>query len=412
MLRKLSLALACTAALATGTVQAEPLIGITETVPPRLVSFDSTSPGTLTGNVVITGIPLSAAGASYTPISLDFRPSNGLAYMVVQGPDSAQCQLYTLTASGAATAVGTSTYLCGTPGEIDFNPVANLIRVAAGGIIDANDSNGADDGCASTTTTISTSVDNYRLNPGTGARLGCISRALPNPPQDGLPEYVLNDAGDLQTPAIAPNIGATAYSNNTSSPANTALYAIDFAERNIVDYTSPTFRTFEQHLVLIGGINGSPSPNEGGVTTVNAASGGLFPPPTQTAATPTAPFTRTGPFTRIDTASGVTFDISGDTGAAFMTAITVTTPASGAADTRALNLFSVDLNNGNAALLGTTSIGAGSIGNLVGMTVVPASFDVPGSFFDDGGGALPLGLLLTLSGLALLRRRSLRRRAL
>lgn len=359
MLRQLTLAAACTAALAAGTAHAqalaENLIGITDTIPARLVSFDSTAPGVLTGSVTITGIPLSAAGASYSPIALDFRPATNQAFMVLRGPDSTQCQLYSLAASGVATAVGSSTYLCGNPGEIDFNPSVDRVRVMRNG-------------------SGSASADNYRLNPANSTRLGAVVGS--SPARDTLAAYVSGDTGFGTPPAIS----GTAYDQNVSSTGGpTTLFAIDIG------------RT-PQRLVQVGGVNGTPSPNDGGVTTINSTSGD--------------PGTGLG----ITIFGDPSFDISGATGAAYLAAFINTAPA-GSPMVFEFNLYDINLITGAAARLGTTTIGAGNINGLVGMTVAPASFDVPASFLDDGGGAMPAGLLLALAALGLLRRARMRRSA-
>ena len=64
----------------------------------RLIAFNSPTPGTLTSNVAITGLP-----AGETLVGIDFRPANNQLYGV-----SSASRIYTInTTTGAATAVST-----------------------------------------------------------------------------------------------------------------------------------------------------------------------------------------------------------------------------------------------------------------------------------------------------------------
>lgn len=132
--------------------------------------------------------------ASQSLVGMDFRPSNGqlyaLGYDSVAVAPTPNAQLYTLSLTGAATAVGSAVRL-----ELgrrtarigfDFNPVADLIRIT------------------------STNRANYRLNPTTGAIAGTDT----------------NLAYASGTPST-PGIGAVAYSNSFAGATATTLYAFD-----------------------------------------------------------------------------------------------------------------------------------------------------------------------------------------
>lgn len=90
----------------------------------RLVGFSPRSPNTLTSNVSLT------APAGESVVGIDIRPIDGMLYAVTLAPD-AMGRVYTVnTTSGALTAVATiSVPLQGTAFSVDFNPMANALRV-------------------------------------------------------------------------------------------------------------------------------------------------------------------------------------------------------------------------------------------------------------------------------------------
>src|SRR5262249_54261833 len=102
-----------------------------------LISFDSATPGTLSSQVLVTGLQAGEA-----IMGIDIRPANGLLY-ALGSSDS----LYTIdTTTGFATFVGNlGVSLTGSSFGFDFNPVPDRIRVT------------------------SDSDENLRLNPNTGA---------------------------------------------------------------------------------------------------------------------------------------------------------------------------------------------------------------------------------------------------
>ena len=94
----------------------------------RLLGFSPRSPNTLTSTVAI------AAPAGESVVGIDIRPIDGLLYAVTLAADGTG-RVYTVnTTSGALTAVATiSVPLQGTVFSVDFNPMANALRVIGTG---------------------------------------------------------------------------------------------------------------------------------------------------------------------------------------------------------------------------------------------------------------------------------------
>ncbi|MGB8169359.1 MAG: DUF4394 domain-containing protein [Chthoniobacteraceae bacterium] len=184
-----------------------------------LVSFSSSAPGTIITENSFSGI---VAGQSLR--SIDFRPSNGLLYALSSSGSAAQ--LYTVNLSNATlTAVGSGFTLPSTNArvEIEFDPVADNIRVIRG----------------------TATNNNLTVNPNTGALIA-TQTTLNVPTGDPLNPDGLS--GSIS------GIVGTAYSNNTAGASSTTLYGFDF---------------LTSALVRIGGLNGSPSADGGLVTTIN-----------------------------------------------------------------------------------------------------------------------------------------------
>lgn len=202
-------------ALLSGAAQAELIYGIS--VPgtggaTNLVSFDSATPASTTNVGAITGLV-----AGHTLRGIDFRPSNGQLYAISSSGTAAQLYTVNLTTS-VATPVGAGFTLTGSAStrvSLDFNPVADALRVVTG------------------------SGQSYRVNANTGALIA----------QD----TSIATAGSGATPLIS----GVAYTNNFAGATQTTLYAYDFLLDN---------------LGTIGGINGVPSPN-GGVFNIVGGSG-------------------------------------------------------------------------------------------------------------------------------------------
>ena len=134
----------------------------------NLLSFDSATPGTIQGNIPITGLQ-----PSENILGIDFRPATGQLYAL-----GSASRLYIINpTSGAATAVGSagSFTLSGSVFGFDINPVTDRVRV------------------------LSDSDQNISLNPNDGT-LASTDGSLAYAPGDP------NNAAD-------PNITAAAFSN-------------------------------------------------------------------------------------------------------------------------------------------------------------------------------------------------------
>lgn len=189
-------------------VNGETLIGITGTN--RVVTFNSTAPGTILSSTLITGLSMGE-----TIVGADFRPATGDFYALANTG-----QVYIIrAATGAAIKVGTPNFtLMGSEFGVDFNPAPDRIRV------------------------VSNMGQNLRLNPDNGTLAGT----------DGTLAYAMGDTNESKTPRVI----TSAYSNNFAgvSATGTTLYGID----STLDI-----------LVTQGSVNSTPvSPNTGQLFTV------------------------------------------------------------------------------------------------------------------------------------------------
>lgn len=155
----------------------------------NLLTFDSALPGTIRTSAGITGVD-----ASQTLVGLDVRPANNalyaLGYNAAAATGVANAQVYSIAASGAATAIGSAVRLELGSGSVgfDFNPTVDRIRV-----VGANRAN-------------------YRLNPADGTVAAT----------DGTLTYATGTA--------TPSIGAAAYTNSftgANATSGTVLYTYD-----------------------------------------------------------------------------------------------------------------------------------------------------------------------------------------
>jgi hypothetical protein len=156
----------------------------------------------------LSTIAITGLQGGETILGIDVRPATQVLYAL-----GSTSRLYTINpANGVATAVNApfTPALSGTAFGFDFNPVADRIRV------------------------VSNTEQNLRLNPATGA-VAAIDITL---------NSSSSPVGDLV---------AAAYTNNFSGAAQTTLYAID---------------AVNDQLMLIGGVNGTPSANGGALTVV------------------------------------------------------------------------------------------------------------------------------------------------
>jgi len=178
----------------------------------HLVSFNALTPGVLLADVALTGLAIGEF-----LLGIDFRPANGLLYATATNGTVARVVTVNTTTGAVASvnAANTLAQVAGVYFGLDFNPVADRLRE------------------------VSDAGASERLNPGTGA-LAATDTSL---------AYVAGDPNVGQSP----NVVHIAYSNNLPGVTTTTLYGIDVTTES---------------LVRIGGVDGSPSPNTGQLTTI------------------------------------------------------------------------------------------------------------------------------------------------
>ncbi len=219
----------------------------------RLVSFRPGTPSTLLSDSPVTGLQ-----SGETLFGLDFRPSTG--DLLALGSAIRVYTIDTTTAVATVVGAGFAPALSGAAFGFDFNPVPDRIRV------------------------VSESDVSARLHPDTGALAGT----------DTSVDFAVGDvnAGQPRT------IFASAYTDDFAGTTKTTLYGIDSA----LDI-----------LVRQGGVDGTPSPNGGALTTIGALGtdtsldtnfdispyGGAF-------ATFTAPAATSSSFATVNLATGAT----------------------------------------------------------------------------------------------------------
>ncbi|GLC23592.1 DUF4394 domain-containing protein [Roseisolibacter agri] len=213
ILPALGLLLAGTAAEAQYTVY-----GVTNVAgQQQLVSFSSATPGAVT--------TLGATGANLTGI--DFRPANGLLY----GYDGSRVYTVSLT-TGAATLVGDIDDLTGGAGGVDFNPVADRLRLVDGA--------------------------------GTSLRVNVDASTTI---VDGSLAYAAGDPNAGSSPFVT----AVAYTNSVAGAASTTLYGIDTRNGTLVTVNPPNNGTLNTvgslGLGTLSAINGFDIVTVGGTNT-------------------------------------------------------------------------------------------------------------------------------------------------
>lgn len=190
--------------LASPSLLAQTVVGLAPAN--TLVRFSATSPAAVSANMPITGL-----NGGDSLVGLDVRPVNGILYAVASSG-----RLYTIDpASGAATAgAQIAQALTGTVFAVDFNPVADRLRV------------------------VSDTGQNLRINVTDGATT-----------VDG----AINPAG--------PIIGEVAYTNSAvgPAPASTQLYDIDVASSALFLQNPPNNGT----LALVGALGVTLDPGAG-----------------------------------------------------------------------------------------------------------------------------------------------------
>jgi len=182
----------------------------------RLVSFDRATPGTIRTNVAVNGLL-----ATENLVGIDVRPADGLLYGV-----GSSGRLYTIDAStGAATVKSTLApdaadatapfaALDGASFGVDFNPVADRLRV------------------------VSNTGQNLRINVDNGAT---------------------TTDGAINGGAANTAITASAYTNSFAGTGSTTLYGIDSANSALYAQNPPNNGTLASRVALgvtIGAANG------------------------------------------------------------------------------------------------------------------------------------------------------------
>lgn len=188
-MRAIALSLALSTAIIAGTARAELIAGVT--VSNRLVTFNSSAPGTLLSNIAITGVQ-----PGDRILGIDFRPSQ--SEVIAVGESNFLYRLNTST--GVATPIGSgfNPPLDGSPFTrygIDINPTVDRVRVVGSG------------------------AQNRRLNPNDGTAVVTSGNPLDtnlsyNPPSTSL---------------IPPRAVAVAYTNSVAGalPGSTREYILD-----------------------------------------------------------------------------------------------------------------------------------------------------------------------------------------
>ncbi len=146
-----------------------------------LVTVNSSTPGTVTRTVTITGL-----GQGQTIAGIDYRPANGRILYAISNVG----QIYAINPrTGVATAVGTPPLPTISGVGFDFNPTVDRIRI------------------------VTQIRQNARANPDTGALAAT----------DGTLAYAPTDPNARAIPTVA----GAAYTNNFAGATTTTLYVLD-----------------------------------------------------------------------------------------------------------------------------------------------------------------------------------------
>ena len=191
----------------------------------KLISFNRDSAATVRTSVAVTGL-----GAGENLVGIDFRPADGVLYGVAStgrlysiDTSTAIATLKSTLAADAADTTVPFVSLTGTQFGVDFNPVADRLRV------------------------ISDSGQNLRINVDTGATT-----------TDG----VINRAG------VAPSVAAAAYTNSILNATTTQLFDVDSASSVLALQNPPNDGT----LVNVGPL-GVTIAGDGGMDIAGGANG-------------------------------------------------------------------------------------------------------------------------------------------
>jgi len=212
----------------------------------RLVTFKTATPNTLDANVAITGL---ASGERL--LGIDIRPKDGLLYgisstarLVTIDPATGAATVKTTLAADAADTTAPYTAIAGTAFAVDFNPVADRLRVIGntGQSLRINVDTGAtttDGAINGSGTPVVTAAAYTNSFAGTTATqlfdidTASASLALQNPPNDGTLVSVgllnLAVAGDAAFDIAGGANGLALAALRTSATGPSSLYKIDLA---------------------------------------------------------------------------------------------------------------------------------------------------------------------------------------
>ncbi|MGF6114981.1 hypothetical protein ABIE30_005554 [Janthinobacterium lividum] len=213
----------------------------------RIVTFKTATPNTLDANVAITGL---AAGERL--LGFDIRPKDGLLYgissagrIVTIDPATGAATVKATLAADAADASAPYTAIAGTAFGVDFNPVADRLRVigSTGQSLRINVDTGATttDGAVNRAgaTPVVTAAAYSNSFAGTTATMlfdidtASASLALQNPPNDGTLVNVgllgVAAAGDVGFDIAGGANGLALAALRTAATGPSSLYRIDLA---------------------------------------------------------------------------------------------------------------------------------------------------------------------------------------
>ncbi|WP_288378922.1 DUF4394 domain-containing protein [uncultured Massilia sp.] len=225
----------------------------------RLVSFKPATPNTLDANVAITGL-----AAAETLLGIDFRPRDGLLYgitsnarIVTIDPATGAATPKTTLSADPADTTQPYTTIAGAAFAVDFNPVADRLRV------------------------IGNTGQSLRINVDTGATTtdGAINRS-----------------------GAAPSVTAAAYTNSYAGTTATALYDIDTASASLALQNPPNDGT----LVNVGAL-GVAAVGDAGFDIAGGANGLVLAALRTTAGGPSTLY-------RVDLATGAATPVSAGIG--------------------------------------------------------------------------------------------------
>lgn len=185
-------------------------LGYALTTDRRIATFALSDP-TKTSSVAISGIPATAS-----IVGIDERPKTGALYAVVKNADSTGAGYTINPATGAAAkafdikGIGGPLTLNGTRFGVDFNPVADALRIT------------------------SDQAQNLRVLPSDRVAAG-VPRLAGDTFVDGALSYDPISAANRAPAAI----DASAYTNNLAAPTTTVLFNIDATRSQLTTQNPP-----------------------------------------------------------------------------------------------------------------------------------------------------------------------------